>query len=213
MGFFDGVVGFSGFPIEPEQQVSLPARFGPPEGWVLPTVLPWVRVLGQSSNARIAMVGLRCWPHSVSIDVHLMVRRGPRVDRGTGRPARQEWALRFGTQFSDGRRIVATDFPPRIKNNGHPNGAKPHAEPADVVLRAASGGGGRFHRKLEFHLWPVPPKGRLTLVVDWPAEGIPETRTELDAGEIRSAAARAVVIWPDLPTWAADADQSGAVFG
>jgi len=37
------------------------------------------------------------------------------------------------------------------------------------------------------------------MVADWPAEGIRETYTELDAGEIRSAAARAIVVWRDLP--------------
>jgi hypothetical protein len=205
MGFFDGVVGFSGYPIEPEQQISLPARFGPPEGWVLPTVLPSVRVLGSSSNARIALVGLRCWPESVSLDVALMVRRGPRVERANGRTQRQEWAFRFGVQFSDGRRVIAIDHPPRVNTvhtNSNGNGSKPADE--DTVLRVGGGSGGRFHRKLEFHLWPVPPKGRLTLVADWPFEGIPETRTELDAGEIRSASARAVVIWPDLPKFAVE---------
>ncbi|MER7112428.1 ankyrin repeat domain-containing protein [Streptomyces sp. NPDC000229] len=52
----------------------------------------------------------------------------------------------------------------------------------------------------------LPPEGALTLVVEWPDEGVPETQTVIDAGEIRAAAARAVEIWPDLETPAPVAD-------
>jgi hypothetical protein len=157
---------------------------------VLPTVLHAVRVLGRSDNARIALVGVRCWPDGVSLDLHLMCRQLPGPD---------EWAFRFGVLTSDGRRAAAREFPP---------GPRPvEPDPAALVLRPIFGGGGRFHRRWEFYLWPLPPKGRLTMVADWPAEGIPETFTELDAGEIRSAAARAVVVWRDLPS--ADPSRNG----
>jgi hypothetical protein len=36
------------------------------------------------------------------------------------------------------------------------------------------------------------------LVVEWPDEGVPETRTGLDAAQIMAAARRVVEIWPDL---------------
>jgi hypothetical protein len=191
MGFFDDVLPTIDRSAPPERQTVQPAHVGPPQGWVLPTVLPAVRVLGRSDNARIALVGVRCWPDGVSLDLHLMCRQlprlaGPRLD-GPG----DEWAFRFGVLTSEGRRAAAREFPP---------GPRPIApDRSELVLRPIFGGGGRFHRRWEFYLWPLPPKGRLTMVADWPAEGIPETFTELDAGEIRSAAARAVVVWRDLP--------------
>jgi hypothetical protein len=189
MGFFDDVLPRDDWATSPERQTVQPPHLGPPQGWVLPTVLPAVRVLGRSDNARIALVGVRCWPDGVSLDVHLMCRqvagsKGRRIgDIGN------DWAFRFGVLTSDGRRAAAREFPPvRHQTDG-----------SSLVLRPNFGGGGRFHRRWEFYLWPLPPKGRLTMVADWPAEGIPETYTELDAGEIRSAAARAVVVWRDLP--------------
>lgn len=191
MGFFDDVLAVDHRPATPELQTVKPAHLGPPEGWVLPTVLPSVRLLGRSDNARIALVGLRCWPDGVSLDVRLLCRQ-----RRIARPRRDGqtdggWAFRFGAQYADRRRVAVGEFPLDRAAPEHSDG---------LVLRPAFGGGGRFHRHWEFYLWPLPPRGRLTLVADWPAEGIPETYTELDAGEIRAAAARAVVVWRDLPT-------------
>ncbi|HEX4726009.1 MAG TPA: hypothetical protein VH333_26105 [Pseudonocardiaceae bacterium] len=193
MGFFDDVLPRDDRHTAPERQSVQPAHLGPPQGWVLPTVLPAVRVLARSDNARIALVGVRCWPEGVSLDLHLMCRQlvGDMP----------EWGFRFGVLTSDGRRAAAREFPPGPRPAPAPDGS-------ELVLRPIFGGGGRFHRRWEFYLWPLPPKGRLTMVADWPAEGIRETYTELDAGEIRSAAARAVVMWRDLPV--ADAVSSGA---
>jgi hypothetical protein len=192
MGFFDDVLLRDDRPVTPETQTVQPARLGPPEGWVLPTVLPAVRLLGRSTNARIALVGLRCWPDGITLDVRLMCRtRRFARPRRDGRPA-DDWSFRFGVQYADRRRVAVGEFPPERRHPAHGTDG--------LVLRPTIGGGGRFHRHWEFYLWPLPPKGRLTLVADWPAENIPETYTELDAGEIRSAAARAVVVWRDLPT-------------
>ncbi|HEX5405469.1 MAG TPA: hypothetical protein VFX16_24610 [Pseudonocardiaceae bacterium] len=191
MGFFDDVLLTDNRPSTPELQTVNPAHLGPPEGWVLPTVLPAVRLLGRSENARIALVGLRCWPDGVSLDVRLMCRTR-RFDRPRrdGKPA-DDWSFRFGVRYADRRRVAIGEFPP---------GRRSAERGTDgLVLRPTIGGGGRFHRHWEFYLWPLPPKGRLTLVADWPVEGIAETYTELDAGEIRAAAARAVVVWRDLP--------------
>ena len=185
MGFFDDVLPRADRRTAPERQTVQPAHLGPPQGWVLPTVLPAVRVLARSDNARIALVGVRCWPDGVSLDLHLMCRQ-------LAPDAKEEWGFRFGVLTSDGRRAAAREFPPGPRLGPAPDGS-------ELVLRPIFGGGSRFHRHWEFYLWPLPPKGRLTMVTDWPAEGIRETYTELDAGEIRSAAARAVVVWRDLP--------------
>lgn len=191
MGFFDEVLLTDDRPAAPELQTVRPAHLGPPEGSVLPTVLPYVRLLGRSDNARIALVGLRCWPDGVSLDLRLLcrTRRFPRPRRD-GRPD-GDWAFRFGVRYADRRRVAVGEFSPDRRSVAHGTDG--------LVLRPTIGGGGRFHRHWDFYLWPLPPQGRLTLVADWPAEDIPETYTELDAGEIRAAAARAVVVWRDLP--------------
>jgi hypothetical protein len=190
MGFFDDVISAPHVRSEPQRQTVRPARFGPPEGWVLPVVLPAVRVLGTSDNARIALVGLRCWPDGVTLTVQLMRRVASDPEAA---PHNTHLGFRLGARFSDGRRAVAAHLllrtPPADDGPAGPN----------PILRSVGGGGGRFHRCAEFYLWPLPPRGRLTLVADWAAEEIPETSTELDAGDIRSAAARAVVVWADLP--------------
>jgi hypothetical protein len=46
-------------------------------------------------------------------------------------------------------------------------------------------------------MWPLPPAGPLTVVSEWPAHDIPETRVVIDATELRDRAAEAEVIWPD----------------
>jgi hypothetical protein len=187
MGFFDDVLQRDARPATPEVQTVRPAHLGPPEGWVLPTVLPAVRELGRSPNARIALVGLRCWPDGISLEVRLLRRALTDSAQRDGQPG-DDWSFRFGALFADRRRVAVGEFPPE----------RPYGTDG-LVLRPTGGGGGRFHRRWEFYLWPLPPKGRLTLVADWPAERIAETYTELDAGDIRAAAARAVVVWRDLP--------------
>lgn len=191
MGFFDDVLVIDHRPAAPELQTVKPAHLGPPEGWVLPTVLPAVRQLGRSANARIALVGLRCWPDGVSLDVRLLCRQRPAARPQRDGKVDSAWAFRFGAQYADRRRVAIGEFPI--------DGRSPERGADGLVLRPTFGGGGRFHRHWEFYLWPLPPRGRLTLVADWPSEGIPETYTELDAGEIRAAASRAVVVWRDLP--------------
>jgi hypothetical protein len=195
MGFFDEVMANGRRQATPETQTVQPAHIAPPEGWVLPTVLPSVRVLGQSPNARIALVGLLCWPDGVTLDIRLMCRQRRSDD--------DAWAFRFGVRYADRRRVAAHEFPV--------HGGSPAGGSDGLVLRPTVGGGGRFHRQWGFYLWPLPPKGRLTLVADWPDEQIPETYTELDAGEIRSAAARSVVVWRDLP--AAEVSRTGGPQG
>lgn len=112
MGFFDDVLLTDGRPAAPEVQTVRPARFGPPEGWVLPTVLPVVRELGRSPNARIALVGVRCWPDGVSLDVRLLCRTRPASQPRRDGQVSAEWSFRFGVQYADRRRAAVGEFPP-----------------------------------------------------------------------------------------------------
>jgi hypothetical protein len=98
--------------------------------------------------------------------------------------------LRFGIQFSDGRK--ATNLPDRLRL-----GADPDAVPDGPVLQPGGGGGGGGRWRHDFWVWPLPPEGALAFVCEWPAAGIPETRGEIDAALIREAASEAVPLWSE----------------
>jgi hypothetical protein len=96
--------------------------------------------------------------------------------------------LRFGVEFADGRRATNTGG----------RGARPRdTEPAGPVLNDGSGGGGGGRWTATMFLWPLPPPGQLVLVCEWPAAGIPLTRTEIDGRAVHEAAQRAQVIFED----------------
>ena len=46
-------------------------------------------------------------------------------------------------------------------------------------------------------LWGLPPPGPLTFTCQWPAEQIPPSQAELDAGLLLEAAARATTLWSE----------------
>jgi len=48
-----------------------------------------------------------------------------------------------------------------------------------------------------YWLWPLPPPGKLTLLLDWPAMGIQETTTEIDTRILSEARAEVVHLWDD----------------
>lgn len=94
--------------------------------------------------------------------------------------------LRFGVEFSDGRRATNIDeFDTDPARSGGP------------VLRAGGGSGGGGDWRQTQWVWPLPSPGVLSLVCEWPALDIPLTRTDLDAQVILEAATRAQVIFSD----------------
>jgi hypothetical protein len=46
-------------------------------------------------------------------------------------------------------------------------------------------------------VWGLPPPGPLAFVCQWPARGIPESRSEIDARLVLEAAVRVTSLWPD----------------
>jgi hypothetical protein len=47
-----------------------------------------------------------------------------------------------------------------------------------------------------YWVWPLPPDGPLTFVVEWPAHGVPLTQARVEAAMIRRAAAQDERLWP-----------------
>jgi hypothetical protein len=105
-----------------------------------------------------------------------------------GRPpgSSYEEMLRFGVEFSDGRK--ATNVGGR-----HPLSDD---EPTEPVLQGQGGGGGGLRWRQDFWMWPLPPPGPLSFVCEWPAAGIPLTRAQVDGQALIDAAARAQQLFP-----------------
>ena len=67
--------------------------------------------------------------------------------------------------------------------------------PLEPLLRPSGGGGSSTRYAMGFWCFPLPPEGPVRVYVEWADRGIEETSVEFDAGLIREAAARAVVLW------------------
>ena len=117
----------------------------------------------------------------------------PRRRRRTSEGGLDPELLRFGVQFSDGRKATNIDshIPSRT---GRDN-------PADgPVLMGRGGGGGQGRWRQDFSVSPLPPAGPLAFVCEWPIAAIPETRNEIDSALVRDAASEAVLLWAGTET-------------
>jgi hypothetical protein len=158
---------------------------------VLPATLTPELVLARTGEVAIAIPVLSVYP--AGFELELMIRLY--MDRtdwlmwalhpSFPRPPwlTVEHVFRFAVLYADGRAITNLEGP-------GPRG------PGQNLTMTPSGGsdGGS---SLRYYIQPLPPPGPLTLICEWPAQGITETRHEIDAHEIIDASARAVRLWPD----------------
>lgn len=178
-------------PPEPPPGPPTPEWFGPAEN-VLPGDFPLDLVLARTEEVALYVFGGRAYPTGWKFTFGIRVRT-PRHHRADpmaawhGHGPEVEEAVRIGYQLSDGRKATVFDRRAWLGED---------APPPDAVLRPGGGGGGSHSWEFGFWAWPLPPEGPLDLVVEWPAEGIPLTRTPFDSQPIREAAGRAQALWP-----------------
>lgn len=196
----------------------------PPEPPPEPPRRPWVGarhneigravalnlVLGRADNAALWISAATVYTDGFEFEIQLQTRLSDELfdpfdpfdpfsmhhsRRGARSPAEglDPGILRFGIQFSDGGK--ATNLPGRPPFRGDPD-----AVPDGPVLWPGGGGGGGGRWRHDFWVWPLPPEGALAFVCEWPAAGIPETRSEIDSALVRDAAAEAVPLWADTET-------------
>ncbi|WP_233416045.1 hypothetical protein [Streptomyces sp. N35] len=206
MGFFDDLV----LPEEPAPERTALVRLGPPgegEGRYeppvdrfAPAVVRQLGVVGAGPEARVLVTGWSVWPGSVTL--HLSVFRRTRW-QSSGRPRKS--GLRVGLLLADGRRVTSLDGT-ETRETAHTDAdGQRHTAyaPQAIGLLPLDPGMGpsqrsTFKTNVDLYLPELPPTGTAQLVVEWPDEQIPETRTAVDATGLRHASADAVDVWPGL---------------
>ncbi len=190
MGFFEPP------PCPPEPPEPRPLVWIGPSDNVVGVAVPVRLILGRTEEAAVVLDGLSAYPNGFELTLSVRLRR--RRDRPFWSPL-ELWAgeartglpgdlLRFGVQFADGGK--ATNL------SGHPF-PDPGGEPAGPVLIQRGGGGGGARWDQAYWVWPLPPPGPLAFVCEWPSEGIPLTRAEIDADLVLEAGARAETLWEE----------------
>ncbi|WP_331766444.1 hypothetical protein [Embleya sp. NBC_00896] len=195
MGFFDRDLPSGTGDDEPADQVLHAAhpdepRIGPPTEYFAPGILPWTRELGAGPTARVRLLRVEVWPNGIGLELgtYRRVGRPTRIPAPFPFGAGDREGLHVGVLFADGTRASSLV--------GRPSPTEPAIEP---TLRLLGGGGSTFHHLHRAYLSTLPPEGPFTVIVDWPAEQVPETHTVLDGTAVRAALADTIELWPDLP--------------
>jgi hypothetical protein len=175
---------------EPRQPPQ-PAWLQPP-GNELGVGLTYRRIAARTDAIAIVVDGLVAY--STGFSFRLSARSRPDADghfragfelmrRLGGREGNVMAELLLGVEFADGRKATTLNF------------GEPEDGQARITQRGGGGGGGRFDTG--YWVWPLPPAGDLSLVLQWDDQGVPLTRLDLDAAAIRDAAAESEPLWPE----------------
>jgi hypothetical protein len=175
-------------PAPPPPDYRTPEWLAPPEN-VIPATVALDAVLVRRDDLAIWVADALVYPSGLSFGLFVQRRRPGDLHEPPlffGAPAAD--GPRFGVQLADGRKVLVEPL----------GDMRPFLErPTRAVLRPRSGSGGPGRSRAEMWLWPLPPPGALTFVCEWAAEGVPESRAQVDATTIVEAAGRAVEMWPD----------------
>jgi hypothetical protein len=192
MSFFDS------FPRPPRSE---PVPRPPRPAWMkpefeVPGSVAVDMVLLRTDEAAVTIGLLRAYSTGFEFTVDTRCRRGGqhhRVGLIHQRYALQdggsEDGLRLGLEFSDGRR-AEVDAP-----RAHPDQVAPDA----IIVHPGGGGGSDRSWHQRYWVYPLLPPGWLSFVATWPAFAVTEARAEIEADAILAAAARAIVLWPEVP--------------
>jgi hypothetical protein len=183
MGFFDDIARES----SGGALVALPR----PSGQV-PTPVATRLILARTGQVAVAVMGL--WAFAAGFDLLVTVELRNEIP-GTSvasfladlddEPLEDEFC-RLGVQFSTGEKAANTERRPTREGSSDRTGP---------IMKVRGGGGGLLVREWRYWVSPLPPPGPLAFVCEWPAFGIAELRTEIDAQPILDAASQSIVLW------------------
>jgi hypothetical protein len=187
----------------------------PPPPWRAPPVyavgsaVPLQRLLVRTDSLVVALTRVVAFPSGCQFDLRVAARASvpDRADRRRLRAAflgddsdlselgRPDEPFRCGIRFADGTTVTSVDPAPWW------DPTSPMWPEAPVLVEYGSLGthieADRLWCGPGYWLWPLPPPKPFTLVVDWPAAGIPQTEVELDGAAIAAAGEAAELLWPD----------------
>lgn len=181
-------------PPPPERQPSHrpPPWFAPPEN-ELGVSVPVRLLLARTDAFALGLADVVAY--STGFSLRLALRLHPRSEieprvlmpqlHGFGPPSGDD-QLRFGVEFSDGRKATNLGRRP------------PHEQEPEISLVSAGGGGGGGRSfNVGYWVYPLPSPGPLTVAAEWPSRNMRETRHELDGDTIIEAGGRSEQLWDD----------------
>lgn len=159
----------------------------------LPAIVATTALLASTDNVAVALMGARVFSDGVEFLIERRLRRGNMssadfrrmtVDnRFSNDDEARAARLRYGLLMPDGERLASRRFWPRSDDDSE------LYEQHTLVTTGGGGGGSEFRYENHDGLWlhPLPPRGSLELVIQWPLAGIQETHTVVD-GDLLLAA-------------------------
>lgn len=161
-------------------------------------------LLGRTGDAAVGITQIEAFSTGFRFNLAVRLRRArPEHVRGGlymlvsshVRPGVQlplEDRLLLGLQYADGRRASTLQDTYKFHRDAAPDDEQ-------LVMAQQGGGGGDLSVDQSYWVSPLPPEGPVTIVLAWPAFGMPESRTVLDGAAIRAAAERSQLLWPPQP--------------
>lgn len=188
---------------DPSEHHMTPEWVAPPVDW-LPSRIGVSTVMATTDDVAVTITGLSVYASGLQIDLQWLLRNrrqdrrdwatlmdrfgGGRWGHGAVDPAR---SIRFGVVLDDGTKVVAD-----VGDAFPDDPTKAPTEPAlTLAEQGGSGDESYFTTSARLWLWPVPPDGRLELVLSWPEFDIPETRHTFEDHAYSVAARQAQSIW------------------
>jgi|HubBroStandDraft_1064217.scaffolds.fasta_scaffold03197_3 hypothetical protein len=183
MGFFDDISR------EPAESAMLAQPR--PDG-ALPAPMALRLMLVRTERVAIAVTGM--WAFATGFEFLLSVQLRDAVP-GTatasflsaldGEPMHEEF-LRLGVEFGSGEKAANTQL--RASRTTRSDRRGP-------IMKVRVAGAGLRSRDWTYWVSPLPPAGPLAFVCEWPALGIAESRTEIDARLLLDAARESIELW------------------
>jgi hypothetical protein len=162
---------------------------------VLPAMLTPDLMLAHTGDVAVCIPLLSAYPAGFELELVVIARTdvGERLiwalhPSHSRRPSSMtvEEIFRFAVLYADGR--AATNLEQHL-------GLAPGAQ--GLTMTPSSSGSAPGNSGMVYYVQPLPPPGPLTFICEWPAQGIAETRVEIDAQRILDASTRAVRLWPE----------------
>lgn len=166
---------------------------------LVPRYLATDLVLAVSDEQAVVLHGIACYPSGFAFSLETLSRFETDEDDYRDEPLElyrrggtndQDRLLRFGIEYSNGKRTTSLD--------SEHFGAWPRSSDDDAPhVASGGGGGGGGSWSYDFWVWPLPPPGPVIFAVEWPAYGIAETQRRIKGERFRAAADKSKPVFPE----------------